>query len=103
VRIRAPVLLSIQQHFHALIRARSAELMGQATDVDLPVLARFPIEGDPAWLPVPGMYGGFSYWFVETGDQVKLISESWSRVQSGSGQHHEITASGSQLIEEGFV
>jgi len=55
------------------------------------------------WFPVPGMYGGFSYWLESTGADAKLVSESWSRVVGGSGQRHEITSAGSRLVEEGFV
>jgi hypothetical protein len=54
---------------------------------------------------VPGMYGGFSYRLEVAGVEAKLVSESWSRVVDGSGQRHEITSAGSQLVEveEGFV
>lgn len=56
-----------------------------------------------AWFPIPGMYGGFSYWLKGEGEDIKLITESWCRVWGGSGQRHEITATGSQLVEVGFV
>jgi hypothetical protein len=55
------------------------------------------------WFPVPGMYGGFSYRLESVGVEAKLVSESWCRVVGGSGQRHEITSAGSQLVEEGFV
>lgn len=48
------------------------------------------------------MYGGFAYWLAYDGENAKLITESWSRVVSGSGRRHEITARGSTLVEEGF-
>lgn len=56
-----------------------------------------------AWFPIPGMYGGFSFWLEGDGPDAKLITESWSRVVDGSGQRHEITPTGSRLVEEGFV
>jgi hypothetical protein len=49
------------------------------------------------------MYGGFSYRLESVGVEAKLVSESWCRVVGGSGQRHEITSAGSQLVEEGFV
>ena len=55
------------------------------------------------WFEVPGMYGGFSYHLESAGVEARLISESWCRVVDGSGQRHEITSEGSELIEEGFV
>ena len=55
------------------------------------------------WFQVPGMYGGFNYWLETTRVGVKLVSESWCRVAGGSGQRHEVTSAGSQLVEEGFV
>ena len=55
------------------------------------------------WFAVPGMYGGFSYRLEAGGVRPKLVSESWCRVVDGSGQRHEITPGGSQLVDEGFV
>ncbi len=98
-------LLSIQRHFHAVIRERSAELIDRH-NVALPELTPLLLlatEEQRAWFPVPGMYGGFSYWFEENGDETKLIVVSWCRIVGGSGQRHEITAVGSQLVAEGFV
>lgn len=53
--------------------------------------------------PVSGMYGGFSYEPKVADADVTLVAESWSRVVDGSGQRHEITTAGSQLVEKGFV
>ena len=47
------------------------------------------------WFPVPGMYGGFSYWLEGKGTNVKLISDSWCRIVKGSEQRYEITSKGS--------
>lgn len=97
------VLQQIQQHFHAVIRERAGDLIDQH-NVQLPELVGLRMHGEEhAWFPVPGMYGGFKYWLIQDGDSVKLIAESWSRVVEGSGQRHEITVHGSQLVDEGFV
>jgi hypothetical protein len=96
-------LSAIQRHFHALIRKRAANLIDQH-NVVLPELAPLLASKKPkVWFPIPGMCGGFSYWLEGEGKQAKLISESWCRVVDGSGQRHEVTAKGSQLVEEGFV
>lgn len=96
-------LLAIQRHFHAVIRGRAADLIDRH-NVALPELAPLLTADEPkAWFPVPGMYGGFGYWLEGTGEQTKLVAESWCRVVGGSGQRHEVTADGSRLVEEGFV
>jgi hypothetical protein len=96
-------LLAIQRHFHAVIRGRAAELVDRH-NVVLPELAPLLTAEEPsAWLPIPGMYGGFRYWLEGERDQLKLITESWCRVAGGSGQRHEVTPQGSTLVEEGFV
>jgi hypothetical protein len=97
------VLNPIQEHFHALIRQRANDLVREHA-LRLPELEPM-LEFHPRgfWFPVPGMYGGFSYRLVETGNNAKLISESWCRVSGGSGQRHEITVDGCRLVDEGFV
>jgi hypothetical protein len=95
------VLLKIQAHFHAVIRAR-AESHIQEHGLRLPELAPLlELERPQTWFPVPGMYGGFSYRLEAAGVEAKLVSESWCRVVGGSGQRHEITSAGSQLVEDG--
>lgn len=90
----------LEEPFHALVHARLAELGIDAPD-ELPRLADpLPTEDAPAWFPVPGMYGGFSYWGRAEGG---LIVESWSRVVEGSGERHEVTAAGHVLLDRGFV
>ena len=55
------------------------------------------------WLyRVPGMCGGFRLRWLSGGEQAKLESVSFSRVVEGSGQRHEITAEGSELVESGL-
>lgn len=101
--VPAGVLLKLQSHFHVVIRGRiDRELPDQGLRLpELEVLLE--LERPHMWFPVPGMYGGFSYWLESIGADAKLVSESWCRVAGGSGQRHEITSVGSRLVEEGFV
>jgi hypothetical protein len=96
-------LRAIEKHFHALIQERAGDLIIEHK-VQLPRLAP-PLgsESSKAWFPVPGMYGGFSYWLEDGSTPAKLMVESWCRVVSGSGERHEVTVDGYQLIDEGFV
>ncbi len=98
----ASPLGQIQGHFHALIRARAGERLGDRA-ASLPLLTRDgPSEKDPGWFPVEGMGGGFKYWWDATAQGPRLISESSSRTAPGSGQLHEITPNGANLLGEGF-
>jgi hypothetical protein len=97
------VLQTIQEHLHAVMRTRAGDLI-EEHKLQLPKLVSpLPSEQSKAWFPIPGMYGGFSYWFVYEDKEPKLVVESWSRVVGGSGQRHEITVSTTNLVEEGFV
>jgi hypothetical protein len=101
--VPAGVLLKVQQHFHAVIRGR---IDRQFPDHGLRLPELEPLlelDRPHMWFQVPGMYGGFSYRLEAAGVEAKLVSESWCRVVGGSGQRHEITSAGSQLVEEGFV
>lgn len=102
-RVPIGVLLKVQTHFHVVIRGRVEELV-QEHQLQLPELEPL-LELDDAemWFPVPGMYGGFSYRLEKFTVEAKLVVESWCRVAGGSGQRHEITSMGSQLVAEGFV
>lgn len=96
-------LQKIQNHFHQIILARTGDLV-QKSGLRLPELEpMLEIEEPKMWFPVPGMYGGFSYWFDGEGKNAKLISESWCRVVGGSGQRHQITSEEAKLVDEGFV
>ena len=96
-------LAAIQAYFHTLIAKRAKEF-GCVLPHDLPQLHGLGEDAEsPAWFPVPGMYGGFRYRREGSGATTKLICESWSRVCGGSGQRHEISASGWTLVEEGFA
>lgn len=96
-------LQKIQNHFHQVILNRTGDLV-QKSGLRLPELEpMLEIEEPKMWFPVPGMYGGFSYWLDGEGKNAKLISESWCRVVGGSGQRHEITSEEGKLVDEGFV
>jgi hypothetical protein len=102
-RASAERLGDLEVQLHALIRSRSGQLV-EANGLALPALSEpLPSVSAPAWFPVPGMYGGFSYWAEGNTDCLALVCESWSRVEAGSGQRHLITATGSALMDEGFV
>ena len=97
------VLLRIQAHFHAVIRGRCGRLVEEQR-LRLPELAPLlELDRPKMWFRVIGMAGGFAYHLESAGVQAKLISESWSRVVGGSGQRHEITSGGSDLVDVGFV
>ena len=102
-RVPIGVLLKVQVHFHQVIRGRVDDLVKKQS-LRLPELAPLlELDRPCMWFQVPGMYGGFNYWLETTRGGVKLVSESWCRVAGGSGQRHEVTSAGSQLVEEGFV
>jgi hypothetical protein len=94
---------NIERYFHALIESRAAAMHLPALLV-LPELKGISDSPEkPEWFAVPGMYGGFAFWFDRRAIELTLVSESWSRVVGGSGQRHAVTASGVTLIAEGFV
>lgn len=96
-------IAAIERHFHAVMRERAGELMDEH-DVELPRLTASLVgEAAAAWLPIPGMAGGFAYWLELRATGPVLISESWSRVVGGSGQRHEIRPDGAVLVDQGFV
>ncbi|MEA5605245.1 hypothetical protein [Nostoc sp. UHCC 0252] len=102
-QISEQTLLQIEHYFHELIRERARDLI-DSQKLELPKLAPILNSQDSAhWFPIPGMYGGFSYWLAVQDQQVALITESWCRVVGGSGQRHKITDQGIELLEEGFV
>lgn len=102
-RVPAGVLLKMQAHFHAVIRGR-ADREVRKYKLRLPELEPvLEFDDITVWFAVPGMCGGFSYRLERDGVEAKLVSESWSRVAQGSGERHEITSAGSQLVTEGFV
>jgi hypothetical protein len=102
-RLDERTLRVIQELFHGLIRAR-ARAGELDVPAELPALAGLrATKREPAWFPVPGMYGGFRYWFEHRPDGPMLVTESWCRVAGGSGMRHEISPTEVRLIEQGFV
>ncbi len=95
--IPADKLKAIEHHFHELILSRAGELVHQQA-LELPQLSGFL--SDEVYFPVPGMHGGFSYRFEDTGVTPALIVKSWNRVVDGSEQAHEITEDGIRPKED---
>ncbi|MEU9376237.1 ankyrin repeat domain-containing protein [Streptomyces sp. NPDC048255] len=92
-------LHALEGRLHELIRADSHGLADRHR-LKLPALAVLTELAEPRMhFPVPGMYGGFSYWLE--GDS--LVTESASRVVGGSGRRHRITTGATELVAEGFV
>lgn len=108
-QVPSGVLLKIQQIFHEVIRGRVNDLVRENALrlPELEPLLELPSPPEPEklamWFVVPGMYGGFSFDLVTEGVDAKLVTESWCRIEGGSGQRHEITSAGSVLVDEGFV
>lgn len=103
IHIPDVVLQKIQANFHEVILGRAGDLV-QKFGLRLPELEPLlELEQPQMWFPIPGMYGGFSYWLDVEGENVKLISESWCRVVGGSGQRHEINSKEGRLVDEGFI
>ena len=96
-------LHAIEERFHALIHERCRDL---TDNLELPKLDATTVKdkGFRTYFPVPGFYGGFSYWFQRGNDNsLELVTESWCRIMGGSGQRHVITPQKTTLVEEGFV
>jgi len=92
----------MESHFHALIR-RVVTSMGLTLPAALPKLEHGLGESEPAWFPVPGMHGGFSWVMHQESESPVLVVDSWSRVVGGSGKRHRITREGCVLESQGFV
>lgn len=105
-------LRAVEQHLHAVVLGRAARFLGKhswplpSLDAMLAGQASEHLRrtGQPdVWFyPVPGMYGGFRLRWLAGGAGAKLESVSFCRVAGGSGQRHEITAAGSELVESGM-
>jgi hypothetical protein len=97
-RVPLGVLLKLQSHFHSVILGR-IEREFQIYGLRLPELEPLlELDQPNMWFPIPGIYGGFSYWLEACGVEAKLISSSWFRVVGGMEQRHEITPLGSRLL-----
>jgi hypothetical protein len=96
-------LRNIQEQFHAVIRGRVGQLVHEQA-LRLPDLEPMLELARPRmWFPVPGMYGGFHYRLEVCEVEPRLVSESWCRIVTGSGERHVVTARGSVLEDSGFV
>ena len=83
---------------------RAPWLADDLPHLQLPVLAPpYPTVESRAWFRVPGMYGGFRYWFDRLGSDARLIAESFCRIAHGWAQRHGITAAGSELLAREHV
>lgn len=100
-------LRSIEHHFHELIRQRGISFVESASisNLQLPKIDYTTPSSykDKSWFPVPGMYGGFTYWLKFTADRPKLMCSSWSRIIEGFEETHEIHAEGSKLVENRWL
>ncbi len=93
----------LQQGLHETILGRLKEFRIER-ELRLPSLTLpLPSRETPCWYPIDGMYGGFSYWSEGAGQTQCLVVESWSRVEGGSGQRHEVKNGQVRLVAEGFV
>lgn len=96
-------LAQVQDLFHGLIRSRVRK-GGIPIPRRLPQIAKAKgAKEQPTWFSVDGMYGGFAYWIEWTDSEPTLHTESWCRIEEGSGQYHVITPNEIHLIEEGIV
>lgn len=92
--VPADVLETLEKQFHELIHQRMREF-GIEHELRLPELeVMLELERPELWFPVPGMYGGFHFRL----DGARLLASSWSRIVSGSEEHHEITESGTRTV-----
>ena len=94
---------TIERHLHELIHLRAGNLIEEHGVVLPGLTAPADASNEPAWFPIPGMYGGFSYRWAGESSEPMLVVESWSRVVEGSGQRHPITVGACTLVDEGFV
>lgn len=94
-------LADFETYLAALITVRTRPLGKSWRMPQVGPLVEFP--GARVWCPIPGMYGGFSYRWLDPEDRRTLQVESWSRVVGGSGQRHHVSGDGVVLVEDGFV
>jgi hypothetical protein len=98
IDVPADLLAVLQKQFHELIRQRMREFE-VPHELRLPELeVLLELERPELWFPVPGMNGGFRFRLQPGGSVPRLISASWSRMVSGSEEHHEITESGVRTV-----
>lgn len=92
---------ALELHFHALIRERAEEFQAPEP-VEWPALSSGVNAGGKRWFSLPGVTGGFQYWFADRAQEPnrkpRLIVESWNRDVLGSEARHEITAEGAKFM-----
>lgn len=102
-------LAAIQSNFHNLMRYRCRQAEDSLKWLDdnkdsLPVITNELLsKTDAEWFSVSGMYGGFAYGLFEREGGPVLITDSWTRIVSGSGEQHEITPRNVELVAQGFI
>jgi hypothetical protein len=101
--VSAEVLDGIQTRLRRLIRGRADHFVDEHELRFPQVAVLLEMQQPRMWCPIPGMYGGFLLELEQRGDEAVLLSSSGSRVFGGSGQRHEITAGGIELVEQGHM
>jgi hypothetical protein len=99
VTVQGADLKALRRQLQRLVEQRCQEFNLPAPAVSSLVRV-LPDDDYKAWLAVPGMYGGFSFWTEKGHGQLTMTVESWSRVVEGSGHRHLVTASGFVLVED---
>ena len=91
----------IQQHFHALMIERAKEGGVTLKTDHLPKITNetfIKTYNGPNSQGISGMYSDFTYRLTERNGKPLLVTESWGKVEYGSGQQHEITVEGYVLV-----
>ncbi|MFC5061123.1 hypothetical protein [Actinomycetospora atypica] len=94
-------LADMETYLAALITVRARQLDKSHRMPELGPLEEYPEA--KFWCPISGMYGGFSYHWLDPGGRSVLEVSNWSRVVGGSGQRHHISENGVTLVEVGFA
>ena len=95
----------LQANFHEVIHERVATLV-QKHNLILPVLTVLleDISRDKeVYFDIPGMYGGFTYWFEFDSTKTEILSvysRSSSRLVGDSEQLHKCTTKGWELVKK---
>jgi len=88
----------IETHFHELL-LECARQLNRPDDVILPKISHLPIPGTKyLYLVVPGMFGGFSFKFVDDNGDIKLRVMQESRMSMGGDRIWDITAKGPIVV-----
>lgn len=96
----------IQANFHAVILERIEALVSKYNLI-LPIISVMLediAKTGEIYFNVPGMYGGFTYWFEYSKDRTEVVAlwcKSSSRLVGNSEQLHKCTSEGWSLIQRG--